>query len=318
MAQARLPVTTVASRADLGSCRYWIESPERHAQRFYILICLALSSIHDHFFGVEERRRGNHNWSATISYYSIVHAARSLVFQALGSFPTGHSQLGSLLSGRFTGQLDWLQRFDRTLPNAERPADTRAILATHLRDALGLRTADNDVARLAEILQHAKKLRNECNYEALLIAHQRHHVIVADAVEQLAADMEQAADEVGSLLARTLVAEVQRGPDIPEDQRPTYRALAHDYLQFGWQHRIEPGLQASDVRQQLRAYMDTITFDGPRADYDVLERAISLPGRDGLFDTKQGLMKRYQDDIQEFGRVLQRGGAAAVNVEGEV
>jgi len=110
-----------------------------------------------------------------------------------------------------------------------------------------------------------------------------------------------------------LVAEVERGPDIPGDQRRAYRGLTQDYLRFGWQERIEPGLQDPGVRGQLREYMNTIIPGGPRADYDALEQAISLPGRGGLFDTKQGLMKRYETDIQEFGRVLREGAALAAH-----
>ncbi len=318
MAQARPPVMPVASRNDLGSCRYWLDSPARQAQRFYIVICLALSSIHDQFFAAEERRRGNYNWSATISYYSIVHAARLLSFQAFGTFPTGHADLASLLAGRFRGPLNWLSKFVGDENLADRVPNADALLAAYLCDTLGLAEATQSLSRLAVILQHGKSLRNESNYEALLIAHQRHHVIVADAVEQLASHMEQAAGEIGRLLAESLTAEVERGPDIPGHQRPAYRALAHDYIQFGGEHRIEPALQSPDVRRRLREYLCTITLAGPRADYDALEQAISLPGHGGLFDTKQGLMKRYETDIQEFGRVLREGGALAANADGEV
>lgn len=317
MAQARPPVTTVASRTDLGSYHYWTESSERRAQRFYVLICLALSSIHDRFLGASENHRRNCNWSATISYYGIVHAARFICFQVFGTFPTAHNKLGDLFGGSFHGPFDWLAKFNGRPENPQRVTNARAMLTTYWDQTLHLTDTDARITRLAEILGRAKNLRNDSNYEALLIAHQRDHVLVEGCVKELADHMERAAIEVGDLLADAIVAEVDYGADIPDAERPSYRHLALDYLQIRGRDALRPRSLTNDLRIEFEQYFCRFALEGPRAPYDDLEQAIMLRAFGGLFDTKQGLMTRYQNDIQEFGRVVQQGRAAQVNAEGE-
>ena len=72
--------------SDLRSVSYWRDGQE--PQRFYIGFCLFFSAIQDWALGQKELRVHNLNWSATCSYYSLVHAGRLLTFLALGDFPT--------------------------------------------------------------------------------------------------------------------------------------------------------------------------------------------------------------------------------------
>src|SRR2546427_545251 len=111
-------------RNEIGSLAHWRARAERPAQRFYLAFCLVTSSVQDLFLGLEERENSNLNWSATCSYYSLIHAGRLLTFLALGDFPTSHKALRSLLSeepreaqdrpwphGGYP--FDWLQGFAR-------------------------------------------------------------------------------------------------------------------------------------------------------------------------------------------------------------
>ena len=67
------------------SLGYWRARPERVPQRFYVAFCLLMSSLQDAILGQKERQSHNLNWSATCSYYSLVHGGRLLCFLALGA-----------------------------------------------------------------------------------------------------------------------------------------------------------------------------------------------------------------------------------------
>ncbi len=305
-------------RQTLPSVAYWVKSDERRAQRFYVLICLALSSMHDRFLAVEERLGGSKNWSTTMSYYSIVHAARFLCFQALGDFPKGHGALANLLSGRRSVGLDWRQEFSgrqagprpgsgavgngRT--DSVAPGTWRAVLESYLTNDLQIPDTTASIDRLAQILDCAKSLRNDSNYEALLIAHEQNHLLITEHVDRLAADMGEAARWTSELLRCALVAEVDHGPDIPEAERPAYRAMARDCVRIRAVDLIEPRLSRPSDRDNFRDYIEQFGLDGPSAGYDHLEKAIGLPGYDGLFGSKAALMQKYLEKIDEFNVFL--------------
>lgn len=82
-------------RADLPSVAYWRGA--RQPQRFYIAFCLLRSSVQDSLLGLKEQSSANLNWSATCSYYGLVHAGRLLTFIALGDYPMSHADLRRLL-----------------------------------------------------------------------------------------------------------------------------------------------------------------------------------------------------------------------------
>ncbi|MBA3256711.1 MAG: hypothetical protein H0T64_08685 [Pyrinomonadaceae bacterium] len=104
-------------RRILPSLEYWRAAPERLPQRFYIAFCLLMSSVQDLILGQKEQESNNLNWSATCSYYALVHGGRLVCFLGLGDYPMQHAELRNLLSGRQARQrrdvypFDWLRGF---------------------------------------------------------------------------------------------------------------------------------------------------------------------------------------------------------------
>jgi hypothetical protein len=90
-------------RSNLPSLEYWRVHPDRLPQRFYIGFCLLMSSVQDFILGQKEQKSRNLNWSATCSFYSLVHGGRLLSFLGLGDYPRQHSELGDFLSGSNNG-----------------------------------------------------------------------------------------------------------------------------------------------------------------------------------------------------------------------
>ncbi|MCJ7646001.1 hypothetical protein MUO65_03725 [bacterium] len=137
------------------------------------------------------------NWSTTASYYSIVHSSRMIVFTAVGDFPTQHNALSGLFAGnKRPCKLNWLRRFasDYTHhPNDNGATFSRQELCNHYREALKLEHAEDLIRHVGVFLNKAKELRNDSNYEALLMAHEYMHVSVSDSFRRLSQTMADAA-----------------------------------------------------------------------------------------------------------------------------
>lgn len=118
-------------REHLAPLEHRRRPPERVPQRFYVAVCLFMSSIQDWLLGLKEKQTNNLNWSATCSYYSLVHGGRLLCFLAFDDYPTQHQELRQLLGGtlqesrRRSGGNDgypfnWLSEFARITQEANR------------------------------------------------------------------------------------------------------------------------------------------------------------------------------------------------------
>jgi len=57
-----------------------------------------MSSVQDLILGQKEQESNNLNWSATCSYYALVHGGRLVCFLGLGDYPMQHAELRNLLS----------------------------------------------------------------------------------------------------------------------------------------------------------------------------------------------------------------------------
>lgn len=237
-------------RASLASVAYW--RGERQPQRFYIAFCLLMSSIQDALLGLKEEESANLNWSATCSYYALVHAGRLLTFIGLGDYPTSHADLRRLV-GRTTRQqrpraqrgdgfpFDWLRGFRaETIPgtpqgNSNRWADNpgeylelRNSIIEYLT-GIGVERAPERLEQFGTILGATADLRNDSNYEALLIAHEYEHVKMSSAFKDLAREMAAAADSNLPFVEDAFRCFLCADPDLETD-RPRYCAMAQDYL----------------------------------------------------------------------------------------
>ena len=82
---------------NVAAVEFWREDQKIVAQRFYVAFCLFMSTVQDTYLGRMERERRILNWSATCSYYGLVHGGRLLCFLAHGDFPRSHEKLRGLL-----------------------------------------------------------------------------------------------------------------------------------------------------------------------------------------------------------------------------
>lgn len=286
-------------RSTLPSVQYWQQSDTRRRQRFYVLICLALTSIRDRFLALRLQSEGNNNWSATMSYYSMFHAARFVSLQILGDIPYDHQPLINLISGKAV-ELKWLGRFDpNQSPQSDRPESRLDIILQYFIAPLAIETADVDVSRLAKFLDLARVLRNRSNYDSPLIANEHNHVTVSESAELLASAMARAAEQVGDFLRRDLIAETELGPDIA-DPRSDFMGFAHDHLSiFGRQFaRMNPD------PNELLEYLGRFRFQGSLSRSPAFDESVMHPDYGGLFGPKAILIQEYRRRVREFSEFV--------------
>jgi hypothetical protein len=188
---------------DMQSWRYWNQCEERVAQHYYVTLCLYISAASDFAVALDLTQQKKLNWATTAAYYSIVHSGRMIAFAAVGDFPRGHKYLASLfhrdggstedrrLQAPGRVRCNWLQEFTRAQGALQgKPTEiTFEELINYYEDVLMSPHAARMLEDFSLILQNAKSLREDCNYEALLVAHEYDHIKVTDVFRDLAPTM---------------------------------------------------------------------------------------------------------------------------------
>ncbi len=306
------------NRENMASVRYWQTPPERVPQRFYVAFCLLMSSIQDWILGQKERASNNLNWSATCSYYSLVHGGRLLCFLALGDYPTQHSRLRDIFSahqqqqrnrpsGRDGYPFDWLRGFaslavgqahQRCADDADRTPDFRRMIVSYLNQ-VNVAGAEESLTKFGAVLAAAAPLRNDSNYEALLIAHEYHHVAMSDAFNKLSLHMATAAESTLPFLIDAFNSFRLRDPDLPST-REEYEAFLHVYVNDRIGEAIRRKLGGSiPLETKLEDVLRLVGTRPTGAQYHQLEDQVSM----ALFGGKARLMVDFERRIDDLSRV---------------
>ena len=103
----------------------------------------------------------------------------------------------------------------------------RAIISYFER--LGFAEFESGLNRFGEVLKAAARLRNDSNYEALLIAHEYEHARMSFAFTRLAEALCAAADVTAHFLRDAFSVFVAHDPDL-ESNREAFQAFLYDYL----------------------------------------------------------------------------------------
>lgn len=180
---------------------YWRADERRRDQCFYIGFALLAAGVNDYAVGRDLHLSRKLNWAASAYYYSMVHAGRLALFLVYGDFPTGHGPLAQAFGDGVRGRRFWFAEFTRGMtpaPDQSDPNDynRREVVSRYERVGLDRREADRMFAQWSDVLQRAKRLREDSNYESLLIAHEHNHVLVTQAFENLCEVLQNCAERV--------------------------------------------------------------------------------------------------------------------------
>ena len=311
---------------------YWSREREQNGHkngkgpswRLYVALCELASSFLDYATGLEfleedsagagRTRSGNEapagqtrlNWASTCFYYSLVHMGRSLVFVPFGDFPTGHDKLPSCFRGgrqsQALGETNWLNAFARRLEPCLWIEGSK-ISAKDLKDRWRGPLAWDETERCAQwlgtVLDRGRQLRNENNYEGLLIVNEYRHVWITKVFGQLAEYMRNAADKGLTHAARAFTAYLQADTREPWDHRPAAKlGYTRKFIQQSVQWPVREWYGGRIGRHidsllvpfaQLTLHEDATAWDTISADVDF-----------ELFSGKRALMKKFQDGVESL------------------
>jgi len=152
----------------------------------------------------------------------------------------------------------------------------------------------------------AKGLREDSNYEALLIANEHGHFLVSPSVHELGRSLRDLAELVIITAADAVVAGLRRDPAIDAD-RTEFNAFAHKLFSeyVGDQGPIRIMLDRSCAFKNWFCEHEVRLREGQTTDGDRLGELIEGI-RFGVFGQKAALMNDYRRKIERLGSGLAR------------
>jgi len=242
----------------------------------------------------------------------MVHAGRLICFLAVGDYPTAHAKLREVFSSDVTQRtsrsgvnpgypFDWLRDFSARAEGrlleprrrAVRGASEALPLVSEYLGRVGIIGATDRLERFGAVLEASGRLRNDSNYEALLIAHEYHHQSITSAFQNLSHHMAAGSESALDFAVDAFNGFRKHDPDLPEDKL-AYEAFLHEYVRdrIGEATRSkvasEPTAEArlADVlqrigtrpmsthRQDLEEYISRVVFEGKASLMTDFERRI--------------------------------------------
>lgn len=253
------------------------------------------------------------NWSATAFYYSLVHAGRFFVFVPIGDFPKGHDDLPHCFGCPKQGSsatTNWLGTFARRLDPAVSIQGQPVTIASLLgcwSESIRWGECERFFRWLGKTLERGRNLRNENNYESLLIAHEYNHQRMTQQFQQLADCMRGAAHQVLSHASKALGLHLRAGSAGSWDISPDDKlAFAASFLEKRVHHPVckwygnAIGKQIADILKEV----DLLSGTDNHTRVSEIWRDVSW----GVFDGKESLMRKFEEDIGSLCRTLSESG----------
>ena len=201
-------------------------------------------------------------------------------------------------------RFNWLSGFPRRRPNQrasmiiQRRPDLdapRRMLRQYYRETLQAPRVSDSLERFGALVADAQSLREDSNYEALLIAHERNHFLVPRALEALCEHLSRLAAVAVDTARDALIAGLRFDPEIESD-RPRIQSLAHEFINGRFERCIGEKL-SGDTAESFRSWYGGIELPGRQECTDTICEDVSY----GLFEGKQALMDDYIEKIERFG-----------------
>jgi len=166
-------------------------------------------------------------------------------------------------------------------------------------ETTGVRDASRRLDQFGRLLAAALPLRNDSNYEALLIAHEYQHVTMTAAFDRLTDAMAEASGWSLPFAIDAFNGFFRRDTDLPAD-RQEYESLLHHYLHDRIKDAISRKLPCSHLRDKLSDLLRLIDSPPTAAPYIDLESRISR----GIFGQKARLMNDFEGRVDDLSRAL--------------
>lgn len=301
------------------SKKYWNQNEEKINQHFYVSLCLYQSACSDFLIGLDLSKDNRLSWTIISSYYSIMHSLRAIIFMAVGDFPKEHSALNKVFfdnenrnsNNRSVGQ-SWLREFDSNIPNLRRFLDffNRNHLAEYYTHELQFKDSVRHFENIGKLLYLTRKIRNNSNYEALIIAHEKNHSIVSDSFIRLSNTILRAAEYCISIATKCIKQHIDFNEAFSRN-RIKLKWFAYEFFLTRFRLTIET--------RSKRKYLQNKVFKFPRSiirdffdndftdfsetvleDYLEIEQDISLK----IFGEKRNLMNTFRNKVTDLEEIV--------------
>lgn len=292
----------------LPSNIYWAQNEEKKAQKFYITLCIYISAVSDYFIGLDLKEQGKLNWSVMASYYSIVHSARMIIFAIIGDYPKQHNKLSSLFNQKVNSEknfkCNWLQSFDSYYSKRSNSTSEISLseLIRHYAGKLEFHNLETHIGNIGGVINVAINLRNDSNYEALLMAHEYHHEYVTERFNRLTRIITEGARKWIVLSTQCLKKYVENDK-LMDEKRDVFKYYIHDYgreyLKKSLRRRIKDINNLDNLEEilkQLKYEFSREEINEFEEDYEILKNNISMK----TFNKKTKLMKGFNEKIQKL------------------
>lgn len=290
---------------------YWEHNTEHEDQYFYVGFALLASSIHNYAVGRDLDLVGKRDWSATAYYYSMVHSGRLAVFLAYGDYPKGHELLARAFENETSIRKkrdSWFANFVQGEAPCARETFSRSELVTwYSRNGMGCTETDRILAYWARALKQCKALREDSNYEPLLIAHKHNHQEVTDAFDQLCRSLREIAERVLTDAVRFFEAVIHNSPRqqhwlayLNHDSKPVgsgLRILDHEGFLYIEDSLSRMSQDENSVQDAMRL-LSPLRF--PEAENPTLADEVNRNILLGVFGGKKDQMEQFKKHIKQL------------------
>ncbi|MHC9539382.1 MAG: hypothetical protein AB9903_07655 [Vulcanimicrobiota bacterium] len=304
---------------EIDSNEYWQGSDELIAQKFYITLCQLISGSLDYALGCYLRDREILSWSVTASYYSMVHFARMIIFIAKGDFPKGHDLIGNFFSadGNFLNKKKkpiqrWLSGFLKQIEKqrTKREEEQREVkidesqpytfdnMCMFYNNDYDINGFSSELTKLGKIFNQARTLRNDSNYEPLLIAHEYRHDTISEDFKELAECMSLGAKQIFKTGIKAFIHYLKYDRSL-DGKREIFKCFVYKYLKFRIYIQIESRVKDKKYRDEVKelfTLLQDYVSSYSNVDSNSIEEidtAVSME----IFNEKTELMQGFQEKI---------------------
>lgn len=289
--------------------KYWSQSPDKIAQKFYTTLCLYTSASLDFGVGIDLKDRDILNWSVTASYYSILHSARMIVFAAVGDYMMNHTKISDFFSPNNPVNREnkyytnWLKKFKKDFDkhiDGEKAEFTLDEFCNYYKDELYLEEPFETFRCIGYILRNAKDLRNNTNYEPLLIAHEYKHIKVTNSFKELSELMSNGAEKCLKCATKCLKSHLESDTE-PFERKNDLKYFIKEHIKNRIYSPIENKIRNSFVLEKIKdcikpLYRICLERDKSTLKFFEIIKQVSME----MFSAKTELMRSFDNKIEEL------------------
>lgn len=297
--------------AEFETNKYWYRNETRRAQKLYIALCIYISAALDFAVSLDLKDSNKLNWSNTASYYSIVHSVRLIIFLIVSDFHRRHEDIIKLFKepNENIHKCDWMDKNFEVQVVANKDIFNLNQISNYYNDTLQLSHSQALFNAISKVLHYAKTLREDSNYQEILIANECSHRVVSPSFNKLSDSISTASKMCFKIATSCFKQYILYTPNLDnrESERQNFKYLTLFYLDGRLYPSIHARIGKSKILNQVQdctKILETLLAEEYQFEYaqsledklkklDELEELVSMD----RFGKKKTLMEKFTEEI---------------------